>query len=114
MVDGECKFTESHLAYQGNESAQPSGARYKTERTDILRRILDLREQGRDLGHIECFHVEHGMVSAIIHGVEDDLKVDNFSGRGQLRLHYRRNKDCVICVLVEFQWDRREVREAIR
>lgn len=52
-----------------------------TERTNILCRILDLREQGRDLGHIERFHVEHGVVGAVIHGVEDDLKIDNFAGR---------------------------------
>ena len=53
----------------------------KTERTDILRRILNLREQGRDLGHIERFHVEHGVVGTVVHGVEHDLKIDNFAGR---------------------------------
>ena len=88
VVDSECKFTKSHLACRGNQSAQPSGVRFKTERTDILRRILDLREQGGDLGHIERFHVEHGVVSAVIHGVKDDLKIDNFAGRRQLRFHY--------------------------
>jgi len=88
MVDSECKFTKGHLACQGDQSAQPSGAHFKTERTDILRRILDLREQGRDLGHIERFHVEHGVVSAVIHGVEDDLKIDNLARRRQLRFYY--------------------------
>ena len=88
MIDSEREFAKSHLACRCDQSAQASGVHFKTEHTNILGRILDLREQGRNLGHIERFHVEHGMVCAVVHGVEDDLKIDDFSGRGQLRRHY--------------------------
>ena len=87
MVDSERKFTKSHLACRYNQSARTSCTRFKSRRTDVLRGILNLREQGRDLGHVKRLHVEHGVVSSVIHGVEDNLKIDNFVGRRQLRYH---------------------------
>lgn len=87
MVESEREFTESHLTCHGDRSARASGFRFKTQRTDVLRSVLCLREQGWDLGHIERFRVEHGVIGAVVHCIKDDLKFDNFVSRRQLGFH---------------------------
>ena len=84
MVESECEFTESHLACKAHRSAWLSGVCSK-EPTDILRSILSLREHGWNFGHVESFRVEHGVISTVVHGIEDDLELDNRVRRGQLR-----------------------------
>jgi hypothetical protein len=63
------------------------GARFETKRTDVLSGVLNLREHSWDLGEVEGFRVEHGVVGAVIHGIEGDLKFDNLVRGRQLRLN---------------------------
>lgn len=39
-------------------------------------------EDSRDEGGVVCYLVEHGMVSAIVHGVKDDFQLDGLCGCG--------------------------------
>ena len=87
IVEGERELTKSHLACQANQSARVSGIGFKTKRTDVLRSILDLREHGWNFGHVESFRVEHCVIGAVVHGVEDDLEIDNLVRRRQLSLY---------------------------
>ena len=83
MIESECEFTESHLACKAHRSTLLSGVCSKKP-TDILRSILSLRKHGWDFGHVESFRVEHRVISAVVHGIKDDLELDNRVRRGQL------------------------------
>ena len=87
MIERERKFTKSQIACESKQSTRESGVCFKTKRTDVLRRILNLGEQGWDLGKVKRFRVEHGVVSAVVHSIKDDLELDDLVGRRQLRLN---------------------------
>ena len=55
MIESECKFTKSQITCESNQSARESGVCFKTKRTDVLGCILNLGEQGWNLGKVERF-----------------------------------------------------------
>ena len=74
VVQGECQFTETHLGCERNPMSLSDRDVLEGRRTDVLGGILNLGEYRRDLWEVVGYRVEHGMVGAVVHGVECNLK----------------------------------------